>query len=101
MITGPSEYFGGTVDVGLRCPAKTITERHHRHLDPLSGVLAPCSNASLNHWNLERSCVRVAAQMFSPIRGTSTFSSLLVWSLLLQDASEGPTFIFCTARALQ
>jgi len=24
---------------------------------------------------------------------------MAVWSLLLQDGSEGPTFIFCTARA--
>src|ERR1035437_11124348 len=24
---------------------------------------------------------------------------MAVWSLLLQDDSEGPTFIFCTARA--
>src|SRR3954471_171448 len=26
---------------------------------------------------------------------------MAVWSLLLQDDSEGPTFIFCTAHALQ
>src|SRR3954470_17373682 len=26
---------------------------------------------------------------------------MAVWGLLLQDDSEGPTFIFCTAHALQ
>src|SRR5205823_14071737 len=48
-------------------------------------------------------CSYLKSRLFHDVNHHSFWLQQLmaVWSLLLQDDSEGPTFIFCTACALQ